>query len=276
MLKKGILLAGFTIVLTVLIFNLPKSVVKSGKASIGEENGHTEDHDETLPGNMFSHGAEIPAEGLEKINDLRQKFKSSIIKEKSAIFADSLAALFVEYHKYDSAAKYLEFVADVKTGKEHVLKAADAYYKAFTFAIDESKALRFGDKARALYERVLEADPGNLEVKTNIAMTYVSTSNPMKGIVMLREILEKNPDHEGALFNMGLLSMQSNQFEKAKERFERLHELNPDHLQAEFFLAVSYFNLGSKRKAKEHFEKLQTRETDPGILATIENYLKDI
>jgi outer membrane protein len=275
MFKKGIILLVFTIGLSVLIFNLPKSVVKSNKSAIStEEDSHEDDHSQEEM--KTSHGLVVPDNVEEKIINYRQLIKNSINKEKSAIFADSLAALFYQYNKFDSAAKYLEIVVNTTNSNEAFEKAGNAYYKAFTYAVNNDKAAQFGEKARFFFNKILEKNPENLEVKTNMAMTYVSSSTPMKGIVMLREVLEKDPDHQDALFNMGILSMQSNQYQKAMERFERVVKINPDNLQAQFFLGVSYFEIGNNDKAFAQFELVKSKEKDPSILNTVESYLKDL
>jgi outer membrane protein len=280
MFKKGVLLLVFTIGLTILIFNLPKSVVKSRSESISnneeshdENDGHDHEREEAR---SFNHSAEIPEDVSDKIKNLRQRLNNNTNKEKSVIFADSLAVLFTQYNKYDSAAKYYEFISTINPSDENKLKAGDAYYKAFTYAVDIDKASILGNKARGFYEKVLEKEPENLEVKTSLAMTYVSSSTPMKGITMLREVLEIDPDNQGALFNMGILSIQSNQYQKAVERFERVVKINPDHLQAQFFLGVSYFELSQNEKALKQFELVKQKEKDPSILNTVESYLKDL
>lgn len=104
-------------------------------------------------------------------------------------------------------------------------------------------------------------------------MTYVSSANPMQGITMLREVLEKDPQNEDGLFNMGVLSMQSGQYKKAAERFEELIKYHPQNVQGQFYLAVSYFESNEKNKAKAQFEAVKKITQDPMILSSIQSYL---
>ena len=69
-----------------------------------------------------------------------------------------------------------------------------------------------------------------------MAMTYLTSSNPIQGITMLREVLVKDPKNELALFNMGMLSIQSGQYERAVERLEELVDINPSHIQGQLLL----------------------------------------
>ena len=132
------------------------------------------------------------------------------------------------------------------------------------------------EKAQQFYKKVLEANPKNLDVKTKMAMTYVSSPNPMQGILMLREVIAADPKNELALFNLGMLSIQSGQYEKAVERLEELIELYPNNSQGQLLLGIAYMNTSEKAKAKAQFEKVKQMEKDPAVQATVDSYLKDL
>jgi cytochrome c-type biogenesis protein CcmH/NrfG len=109
-----------------------------------------------------------------------------------------------------------------------------------------------------------------------MAMTYVATSSPMQGIILLREVLESDPVNEQAMFNLGILSIQSRQYDKAIERLEKLVSIYPENLQAQFYLGVSYFESGEKQKAKKLFELVKVKDNDPALQATVNSYLEEI
>jgi Flp pilus assembly protein TadD len=77
-------------------------------------------------------------------------------------------------------------------------------------------------------------------------MTYVAGSEPMTGIMMLREVIEQEPENELAIYNLGILAITSGQLEKAIERFEKLKELDPENPEANFYLGYCLFELGRK------------------------------
>merc|ERR1712146_543571 len=108
---------------------------------------------------------------------------------------------------------------------------------AFTYAINEQKTSLLGNKAREAYQIVLEAQPDNLDVKHNVALTYVAGPSPMQGIMMLREIIEEDPSNEKALMSMGRMSINTGQFENGIERFQSLVQYYPNHIEGNFFLA---------------------------------------
>jgi cytochrome c-type biogenesis protein CcmH/NrfG len=211
-----------------------------------------------------------------KIASLKSKYQGITEKEKSAIFADSLADQYNSAGMFDSAAWFAEDAATFFNTTESWIKAGDQYYQAFTFALDETKQQTLAAKTQEIYSRVLERDQGNLTVKTKLAMTYISSQNPMKGIVMLREVLAVDPKNREALFNLGVLSIQSGQYDKAVERFEELVGIDSTHLQGQLLLGVALLNNGERVRAREQFEKVKRMDNDPAVQAEADSYLKEL
>jgi len=210
------------------------------------------------------------------INRLRARHLTSEKNKKSAIFADSLIGLYQQAGLFDSAAWYAESADAFFNTRESLLKAANASYEAYTFAVDPAKQKALAEKTRLFYGRVLEKDPANLEAKTKTAMTYLSSDAPMQGIRMLREVIEADPKNELALFNMGMLAVQSGQDGKAVDWFEKLLAVNPVHLQGNLLLGVAYMNRGDKEKARQQFEKVKKLDSDPSVQATVDSYLQEL
>ncbi|HNP17266.1 MAG TPA: tetratricopeptide repeat protein [Fulvivirga sp.] len=271
MLKNRIILLVSAIVLVAIIFSLPRVVVDNDPKKMDESEAGR-NHDEVPDAHLET----LDPSGVEKANTLKENLRGAENVEKSIIFADSLAKLYLSVNKYDSAAKFIEIIAEKVPSETNWFRAGSAYYDAYGFAMDDAKQEELGKKARFYFEKVLEQSPKNLDAKNKLAMTYLTTSNPMQGIMMLREILESDPNNEQAMFNLGMLSMQSGQYDKAVERFKKLTELYPNNTQAQFFLGVSYKETGNKEKAKEQFELVKTLDSDPSVQATADSYLKEI
>src|SRR5690606_14379853 len=168
-----------------------------------------------------------------------------------------LADLYQIAGKFDSAAWFAEEASTFFNTVESWIKAGDHYYQAYSFALDEAKQAQYAARAQSHYNKVLEKNPNHLEVKTKLAMTYLTTTNPMQAIGMLREVLAQDPKNETALYNMGMLSIQSGQHDRAVERLEQLVEINPNHTQGHLLLGIAYMNTGAKGKAREQFKKVK-------------------
>lgn len=219
------------------------------------------------------HEAELSPDQRLQINTLKLQIAENSSKEELKSSAEEIAGIYQELGKYDSAGYYLSLAADQQSDPDLAEKAGNAYYEAFSFALDPEKVSYTAEQTRKYLSQALDNDPTRMDLKTKIAMTYVSSSNPMQGITMLREILEEDPQNEDGLFNMGVLSMQSGQYKRATERFEELIQYHPDNLQGQFYLGVSYFEAKQKNKAKAQFEKVKTMTDDEMILGSIESYL---
>ncbi|WP_375558854.1 tetratricopeptide repeat protein [Bernardetia sp. OM2101] len=297
--------------LTALLAFLPKGVVKndsdasanrdkgvvSASSSLNQEfsqettipDGHSEDdgHDHSNSNSEETHDATaqhmmtVSEEDKELVNSARTLY-FEVSNKANVSHNDEHQALenFIEKLKkislFDSAAYYLALEAEENPTLGHNLAAADAYYEASVFAIDPTKASVASEKARKYYELVLKENPQNTDAKAQLAMTYVTTPNPMKGIAMLREIVEQDPNHAKAIENLGLLSVQSGQYDKAVTRFEKLVELKPEDVSAHLYLGVSYKEIGAKEKARKELEFVFDNATDPALKDAAKEYLKGL
>lgn len=225
-------------------------------------------------GNGAEHGSALSSTDQKVIENLMAEMEGEADDEKFVIFADSVAKVYESGGKLDSAAYFYGLIAEKSPGITNWEKAGELYYEAFGFSMDEEKTRMLAGKTRNYLSRVLEENPERLDLKTKVAMTYISSANPMQGITMLRDILENDPENEDALFNMGILSMQSGQYKKAAERFETLALHHPENVQGQFYLGVSYFESNQKSKARKQLESLREKTDDPQILSGIENYLE--
>jgi outer membrane protein len=268
MLKTRLFLIVGCAVVIGLLFQLPKAVIEN-ESTMPAGSG------DTVSSHIESH-ANIPEDIRSSIGKFRSLMATSTEKEKNAIFADSLADLYRIANQFDSAAWFAEASSKFFNTSESWIKTGDYYYQAYTLALDQSKQSVMASKAQEFYGKVLRGNPGDLNVKTKMAMTYLTSASPMQGITMLREVLAKDPKNELALFNMGMLSIQSGQHDRAIDRLTELVKINPDHIQAQLLLGVAWMNRGDKVKAREQFEKVKQMDKDPAVQATVDSYLKDL
>lgn len=267
MLKTRIILVVVAAVFVWLIFLLPKAVV---------ENESQLKEDAPAEATSPAGHSEVPANLSESIRNIRSQYGQGAANEKNAIFADSLRNLYTQAGQFDSAAWYAEQAATFFNTTESFLKAGNSYYEAYTFAMGPEKQEQMAEKTRTWLGKVLASEPKNLEVKTKMAMTYLSSKAPMQGISMMREVLAEDPKNEFALFNMGMLSIQSGQYDRAIGHLDKLLAVNPNHIQGNLLLGVAYMNTGNKEKARVQFEKVKQLDKDPAVQATADSYLKDL
>lgn len=263
------------IVLAVLsiagLYSLPRMVVDN------DEDEPQDFASQALPEEGFAdHSPDIPEEVLPRVMRWKNELMPTGAIQNNESALDSLMAVFQEINKYDSAAHYAGAFADSYQEVKYWRKAGDAFYQAFTFAVEESKSLQLANNARKYYDKILDSGENDLDAKNNIAMILVDTSNPMQGVMLLREILAEEPTNEKALLNMGFLSIRSGQFDRGLERFEVLVENYPDNLEGNYYLGVCYFETGQLDKAKVQLEKVKTMDTDPMVQTAADEFLERI
>lgn len=254
------------------LYALPKVVVdnEAGTTSV-EESGAPENSSSDVAG---MHENELSPDSRSQADELKLTLASAKDPSEISAAAKSLAAIYQQGGMFDSAAYILEQVVALNSSNlDLVEETGKAYYEAYSFALDKTKVENLAEKTRSYLNQVLEKNPSRLDLKTKVAMTYVSSANPMQGITMMREILAEDPQNEDGLFNMGVLSMQSGQYKRAAERFEELVKYHPDNIQGQFYLAVSYFESKEKNKAKAQFEEVKKITQDPMILESVQTYL---
>jgi outer membrane protein len=275
--KSQFILIAVGILAVVGLFALPKVVVDNDSTGAKMEESESSASSDSTPSLSEMHGNGLSSENRVQADQLKYNFLNAPEREEKVAAAQALAGIYQKEGLFDSAAYYWSGAAELLPGNLFLAEeAGKANYEAFSFALDKVKVESLAEKTRLYLNKVLEKDPKRLDLKTKIAMTYVSSSNPMQGITMLREVLEQDPQNEDGLFNMGVLSMQSGQYKRAVERFEELVKYHPNNLQGQFYLAVSYFEAKEKNKAKAQFEVVKNMTQDPMILGSVQSYLDQL
>ncbi|MEH0158525.1 tetratricopeptide repeat protein [Limibacter armeniacum] len=272
--SQVIVLAASAVVVVGLAL-MPRAVVKNNNKQV---EGTTAEaaapaQKDTQP---TTHQANIPAEVLSNIEAQKEVYNTAGDEREKRAGLDELIATFKEINRYDSAAYYAEQFSIEYPKSAYILKAGDIYYEAFTFALDAEKVAEMAKKTQQLFEKYLEANPKDLDVKVKLGMTYVPTANPMQGIAMIREVLNEEPDQKLALFNLGLLAIQSGQFDKGVGRFKRLTELDKEDMQSWFYLGLCYKETGKEAEAIEVLEHVKKNVKEPQIITSVNQYLEEL
>lgn len=265
-----LIVTGVALVLIVILYMMPKVVVDNQQ----QENVDAIS-ESSNPQISESHKRQLSESEQAQISNLKEGLNANQIPQKSAIFADSLAVLFANFNYLDSAAYYYGQAADIEPDMGRWLKAGDSYFEAYSYAVEVQKQHQLGENARKYFNLALEQDPGLLDIKAKVALTFLP-EQPMQAVMQLREVVERDPENELGLYNLGLLSIQSQQFDKAINRFEKLTQSHPDHLEGQYYLGVSYFEAGEKIKARDQFELVKTMDQDAEVLATVDEYLEKL
>ncbi len=242
-----ITLIAVAVLITVALFFAPSQVnvspVKSKEVTeIASENGF--DADALLK----SARKALSKEESAKLDHFDQALKLN--GEKDTAVLDQIGRFWDRNNIPAASAVWFERKADIIGSEESRIQAAYRYFDAFKVAQDSALRQIIVGKAIAQYQKVLEKNPNNLNAKTDLGVCYVEGSaEPMKGIMMLREVIAANPNHEMAQLNLGLLSVKSGQLDKAIERFNKVLTINPKRTEVYLYLGQVYLQKGDTAKA---------------------------
>lgn len=115
------------------------------------------------------------------------------------------------------------------------------------------------------------------DTKLTEAVALVQGQDPMRGIMMLREIVEQEPDNADAHWHLGLFSIQSGQHEKALERFKKVRDLDEKgYPDVWFYLGRTYATLDSTEQAIACFTKYKTLSTDTAVTQVVDRFLLEL
>ena len=189
---------------------------------------------------------------------------------------DSISSIWKNLRQVGIEAYYLQQSAQLKNSADSWNKAGEAFYKAAQFAKDESRHY-FIDNAVDAYSKSSMLDSTNLNTKVNLGICYVEgTQEPMKGILLLREVVAKDSTNINAQLNLGLFAVQSGQYDKAIERFKKILRIKPEYTEAYLYLGQTYANMGKKKEAIEALEKFKTLSNDETVVSEVTQYINQL
>ncbi|MBK8846994.1 MAG: tetratricopeptide repeat protein [Bacteroidetes bacterium] len=269
-----ILLLGAAACLTYIIYQLP--IANTGKAKTDSDSTKTTNTvTDTL--NWSKYAEQVKAKYLplqvEEIVKLENEFK----KTPSVAAADSLAVQWDAKEQFGLAAWYKEEKAKMEPNEKNYIDAAYRYFDAYKVAESEAERAAMVQASIRNYTTVLKLNPANLNAQCDLGILYAEgTNDPMKGIMMLREVVKKDSLHENAQMNLGLLSMKSNQFVKAIDRFKTVLTINPGRIETYIYNAQAYLALNDTMQAKESFKLFLANNRNKELQQQVEGWLKEL
>ena len=137
--------------------------------------------------------------------------------------------------------------------------------------------------AATLFEKALELDPDNDDLKVGLGSCYVygegmvgDASQTMKGIQKLLEVVKKDSNNMQAQLVLGIGAVISNQTDKAIERLSKVAKFDQHNLEAVSWLADAYAAKGDKVNAIKWYEQSKHLVNDPAFSKEIDDRIKTL
>lgn len=136
-----------------------------------------------------------------------------------------------------SAALVQKQMAEAAGTPEDWRRTGDLLYSWMETLKGQQVAVQVAEHVVQAYERVLEQQPDNLDVRTDMATAYLQTNSPMRGVKEINRVLDEDPSHFQARFNKGIMLVMIGRSDQAIEQFQKVKSIvgseSPYYQQAE-------------------------------------------
>jgi len=175
------------------------------------------------------------------------------------------------------ATDYLRMLADNEPGYQRYMQAGNAMRAVMDFESDEQMRVNLVYGARYCFEMAEKLQPGDIDARIGLASVLISgTSQPMEGIMMLRELDAEHPGNVAVNMELGKSSVMSGQFDKAIQRFVTVLQKDSLNLQARYLMAQTYLGLQDTVSAVRELEKLRSVSTDSTLQDQVDKEIKQL
>ena len=122
-------------------------------------------------------------------------------------------------------------LADATGTVEDRRRAADLLYRWMRQVEQQQgreEVLEVARHVATAYEAVADEQPEDLDARTRMGEAYLLTSNPMKGIRAINDVLAEDSTFVPARFQKGLALLQINRLDQALQQFRRVREYSEE------------------------------------------------
>ncbi len=275
---KQVVVIGLVVVLMVALFSLDiKGLVNSNKkqSDEGREIKSGVPSIVSLKSVSVSAKQALSANVAQQISDLEEVLKNASSADKLKV-QKRLAQKWDDVNVPAPSAFYYELIANAEKTYASWLMTGDKFTSAYQSTQDSLVQSALVQKAIMAYEKAEILQPNSLDPKIGKGVAYVSgTADPMKGILLLRDVVKEDPKNVKANMSLGLFSMKTGQYEKAVKRFEVVIS-QTNQPEAWFYLASSYENIGMNKDAINAYIKTKELAADPGLSQFVDRKVEEL
>lgn len=138
------------------------------------------------------------------------------------------------------------------------LSASPALAQSEEELFNQAMELVYDDplRAEALFHRVIEINPSNLQAQQNMAMLMVGAERFAEAIPSFRKLVESSPNDPVIWYNLGQCLYATQDHQAALLCFEKVVSLEPNDPENWIELARTALELGKTARAEEAYLKV--------------------
>lgn len=261
------------VLFTILIYILPRKLETNGAVSEKNNAQVLEKHDD----HSSVYQSYLDSLFTKLSPQIQDQYKNLIsIKDPSKF--DSLIVFFKNLKQPFLVANWLKQKATVINTAANWAETGKFYFIGFEFAPNQEVKHVAIEEATNAYKLAIDLDSINPNYQIEYAACIMEGGgeNPMQGINILREVIQKDSNNVAAQFKMGIFAVRSQQFEKAVARFNKVISLEPNNSEAILYLGECYANLGKREQAIKTLEIFKKTSNDAIINAEVDDFIEKL
>ncbi len=275
--QQIILVAGAIGLLCVIYFF--GNTVPPRKSPASTASGAVEDSSFNVRNILEASKARLTPEQQERLSVLEQSVPVENNEEKALVY-NQLAAFYKDTaHLLLPFAYYTAEAAKLENSEKSLTFAARFFLESARSQHDNGLKNWMARQSKELFEQALILAPDNDSLKVGLGSCYFYgniASNPMEGILIIREVAEKDPSNMYAQYMLGVGSLMSGQLDRAIERFNTVATKQPDNIEVSIMLAEAYERKGDQPNAVKWYEEVKKRVNNPDIVQELDQRIQSL
>ena len=269
---------GFFLLFGLYFFGTTIAPIKKSEPPSGTNTQH-EPAQEISSEKLIIHAKEkLNAEQLQLITSLENSVKRGDIKNQQLKAFKQLATFWGDsIHLFEPYAYYTAEAAKLENSEKNLTFAAHLFLNNLKTEQQTAMQHWLATNAKDLFNRAIAINPANDSSKIGLGACYIFgnlSDNPMEGISLIREVVQRNPDNMFGQFILGLGGVKSGQFDKAIERFKIVLAKEPNNLEAMLNLAEIYDRKGEKPDAVKWYKQVKGQIDNPEAQKELDTRIK--
>lgn len=217
---------------------------------------------ETLDiGNLIRTAHEdLPADQWSTVQAWQQEVEEATEDSVKVSYLKQISGVWYNNGHPAIAGHYAQEVAELLNTEE----AWSIAGTTFAICVQKSKAQKVKafcqQRAVQALESTISMNPEEDSYRVNLALLYTDfppPNEPMKGVLMLRELEQAFPESALVLTSLARLAIRTSQFEKAIQRLGQALELEPNNRNALCLMVQAQAGAGNIAEAKSFEQRCQ-------------------
>ncbi len=198
-----------------------------------------------------------PAQATE-LAELEQKASVATDPEAKVTAIKSLSGYWYRNQQMAVAGGLAEQVAEVENSDSAWSVAGGTFFNGLISSQEPKIRAYCAEHAVKAFESAASLNPANVAHRVNLALVYSENpppDNPMKAVLMLRDLESKHPEDPAVYNALGRLAIKTGQWQRAIDRLEKAWSLDKKNPNTPCLLAKAYEGAGQMDKMAD-FAKL--------------------